>query len=65
MGLLMSDTMLIDPTLDDALRLQEEPGVWVYTLDATCDAYEHDDADPTEWPAHVVPFSAWAADMRQ
>jgi len=47
MGLLMSDTMLIDPLLDETLRLLDGLSEWAYTLDATRDRYEHETVEPT------------------
>ena len=47
MGLLMSDTMLIDPTLDDATWLRESLCDWAYEQDATRDAAEHEATHPT------------------
>ena len=48
MGLLMSDTMLIDPLLDDTMRLRDGLGAWAYAPDAARDVYEHEAADPAE-----------------
>jgi len=46
MGLLLSDTVLLDPLLDETLRLRDGLGAWAYTPDAVHDAYEHEPADP-------------------
>jgi hypothetical protein len=48
MGLLMSDTLLIDPMLDDTLRLRDGLSEWAYAMDAARDRYEHEAVDPTE-----------------
>jgi hypothetical protein len=48
MGLLMSDTTLIDPLLDATLWLRDGLSAWASTLDAAHDRYEHEAADPTE-----------------
>ena len=50
MGLLMSDTTLIDLLLDGTLRLRDGLGEWAYALDATCDGDEHGAEDPGRWP---------------
>ena len=44
----MSDTMLIDPMLDDTLRLRDGLSEWAYAMDAARDCYEHEAADPTD-----------------
>ena len=48
MGLLMSDTVLIDPMLDDTRRLLDGLSEWAYALDAASDRYDYEAADPTE-----------------
>jgi hypothetical protein len=48
MGLLMSDTVLIDPMLDDTLRLRDGLGAWAYALDVARDPYEHEVTDLSE-----------------
>jgi hypothetical protein len=48
MGLLMSDTTLIDPLLDDTLWLRDGLGAWAYTTDVASDPYENEMADPAE-----------------
>jgi hypothetical protein len=48
MGLLMSDTMLIDPMLDDAAWLRNAVSDWASALDAARDAYEYESADSAE-----------------
>ena len=45
MGLLMSDTMLIDPLLDETLRLLDSLRELAYAHDARRDSYEDDGAD--------------------
>jgi hypothetical protein len=47
MGLLMSDTTLIDPTLDDTTWLHESLRDWTYDQDAARDAAEHEAAHST------------------
>jgi hypothetical protein len=54
MGLLMSDTMLIDPTLDDATWLRESLGDWAYEQDAARDAAEHEATRPTRRMPHPL-----------
>jgi hypothetical protein len=62
MGLLMSDTMLIDPMLDDTAWLRASLGAWACGLDVASDRYE------CQKPGHVDralpggvyhPESAW------
>ena len=48
MGLLLSDTVLIDPLLDETMRLRDGLGEWAYAPDAARDVYEHELPDPTE-----------------
>ena len=45
MGLLLSDTVLIDPLLDDTMRLRDGLGAWAYETDAPRDRYEREAAD--------------------
>jgi hypothetical protein len=40
MGLLMSDTMLIDPTLDETMRLLDSRSELAYANDAARESYE-------------------------
>jgi hypothetical protein len=47
MGLLMSDTMLIDLALDDTTWLRDTLTEWAYEQDAGRDAAEHEVAHPT------------------
>ena len=56
MGLLLSDTVLTDPMLDDTLRLRDGLGERAYSPDARRDAYEHEAAAPAErtLPDHGV-----------
>ena len=46
MGLLMSDTLLIDPTLNETMHLLDSLSELAYTTDAARDAYEDDITDP-------------------
>ena len=48
MGLLMSDTVLIDPLLDETLRLRDGLGAWAYAPEVASDPYDCEAADPTE-----------------
>ena len=48
MGLLMSDTVLIDPPLDATTQLRDGLGAWAYALDVASDPYDHEAVDPTE-----------------
>ena len=48
MGLLLSDTMLVDPLLDDTMWLRDGLGAWAYALDVASDPYDHEAVDPTE-----------------
>ena len=50
MRLLVSDSLLPDPLLDETLRLLDGLSELAYALDATCDGHEHEAADPSEWP---------------
>jgi hypothetical protein len=45
MGLMMSDTLLIDPMLDDSRRLLDSLGELSYLTDMARDSYEDDHAD--------------------
>jgi len=45
MGLLMSDTMLMDPALNEALRLLDGPVDVAYANDAAGDPHGDDSAD--------------------
>lgn len=47
MGLLMSDTMMVDLTLDDTTWLRESLGEWAYEQDAARDAAEYEATHPT------------------
>jgi hypothetical protein len=65
MGLLISDTMLIDPMLDDTTWLRDSLGAWAYALDVASNRHEDESSDsPTEiapsrdwmrWPLIVAP----------
>ena len=48
MGLLMSDTLLIDPLLDDTLRLRDGLGAWAYAVGVASDPFDYEAADPSE-----------------
>ena len=48
MGLLMSDTVLIDPMLDDTAWMRDTVSDWAYAMEADRDAYEYEAAGPTE-----------------
>ena len=48
MGLLMSDSLMPDLLLDEALRLLDGLSELAYAADATCDRHEHEAADPSE-----------------
>ena len=48
MGLLMSDTTLIDPLLDATLWLRDGLGAWAYATDVAREPYEHESSDPIE-----------------
>ena len=61
MSLLMSDTLLIDPLLDDALRLRDGLHEWAFAPDATYDVDEHEAAVLSEWPRLTVQSVAWTA----
>jgi hypothetical protein len=54
MGLLMSDTLLIDPMLDATFRLQDDLVEYVYATDLVRDEYEHEAADPPSWPLLLI-----------
>ena len=47
MGLLMSDTTLIDPTLDDTAWLRESLSDWAFEQEAARDAAEAEVTYPT------------------
>ena len=49
MGLLMPDTMLIDPTLDETMRLLDSLSELACAHDAARDAYEDDGTDLPAW----------------
>jgi hypothetical protein len=46
MGLLMSDTLLIDAALNETMHLLDSLSDLAYATDAARDAYEDDRADP-------------------
>ena len=45
MGLLMSDTTLLDPRLDETLRRWDGLGEWAFAIDGANDSYEYEAAD--------------------
>jgi hypothetical protein len=65
MSLLMSDTLLIDPLLDDALRLRDGLHEWAFALDATHEQHPHEAADLSEWPGLTSWSAAVATDAEQ
>ena len=62
MGLLMSDSLMPDLLLDEALRLLDGLSELAYAPDATCDGHEHEAADPNEWPRPTRRSAAPATD---
>jgi hypothetical protein len=48
MGLLMSDTMLIDPMLDDTAWLRDSLGAWTYGPDVASERYEDEPSDSAD-----------------
>ena len=62
MGLLLSDTMLIDPLLDDTMRLRDGLGAWAFATDDARDGHDHEAADLIEWPRLTVRHASLAAD---
>jgi hypothetical protein len=48
MGLLMSDTMTLDPMLDDTMRWREGLSEWAYVFDTAADPHGHETADPAD-----------------
>ena len=55
MGLLLSDTTLLDPLLDETLRLRDGLGAWAYAMDVVGDARQCEVADPaTDLGANLV-----------
>jgi hypothetical protein len=54
MGLLLSDSTLIDALLDETLRLWDGLGAWAYAPDVASDPYAHEVADPVERPQPIV-----------
>ena len=49
MGLLMADTLLNDPALDESLRLLDNLREWPYPSDAAGDSADDDSADHSAW----------------
>jgi hypothetical protein len=62
MGLLMSDSLMPDPLLDEALRLLDGLSELAYAADATCAGHEHEAADLSEWPRPTRRSVALATD---
>ena len=65
MGLLMSETMLIDPLLDKTVWSRDAMGAWAYAPDATYGGDRHEAADLSEWPRLSVLSAAWATEADQ
>src|SRR6478609_8170164 len=65
MGLLMADTMLPGPTLDDTLRLHDGLRAWAYASDVACDGYEHEAAAPSARSTMTFWSAALATDAGQ
>jgi len=56
MGLLMSETLLIDPALNESLRLLDTLREWPYPSDAAGDPNDDESADLPAWiPFHAQP----------
>jgi hypothetical protein len=56
MGLLMLDTLLIDPALSESLRLLGNLHEWPYPSDAAGDSTDDESADVSAWiPLHAQP----------
>ena len=56
MGLLMSDTLLIDPTLNESLRLLDDLRELPYPSDTAGDSHDDDSAGLSAWiPFHAQP----------
>ena len=49
MGLLMLDTLMIDPTLNESLRLLDNLREWPYASGTAADSTEDDCADLSAW----------------
>ena len=62
MRLLMSDSLVPDLVLDEALRLLDGLGELACALDATSDGSEDEAADPSEWPPLPCRSAALATD---
>ena len=62
MGLLMSDTMLIDPLLDETMWSRVAVGAWAHALDATYGGDEQGTADLSDWPHLPFQSVAWGTD---
>jgi hypothetical protein len=54
MGLLMSETMLTDPILDDRIWVRDNLVARVYAMDFLLDVAEFEDTEPTSWPLLLV-----------
>ena len=61
MGLLMSDTTMIDPLLDEVIWARDAVGAWAYALDATPDDDERAVAGLSEWTRLTSLPADWAA----
>jgi hypothetical protein len=62
MGLLMSDSLMPDLLLDEALRLLDGLSELAYAADATCDGDEGEAAGPSEWPRLTSQSATLATD---
>jgi hypothetical protein len=51
MGLLISDTALIDSMLDEPFCFQDNLVEYVYAGDSVRDEHEHEVSNPTAWPS--------------
>jgi len=49
MGLLMPETMLIDPILDEVMPVQDTVVTRPYSMDVMRDGNEYEATDPTSW----------------
>ena len=58
----MSDSLPLDPLLDEALRLLDGLSELAYAVAATYDGDEHEAADPSEWPRFTFRSAASATD---
>ena len=65
MGLLMSDSLMPDLMLDEALRLLDGLSELAYAADAACDDHEHEAVDSIEWPRLSFPSAVLATGADQ